>query len=431
MKYDEILVHNGQNQTLNPLGVEGVLTLDDVDLSGRTILYRVDVNSPLEPSTGKLLDDGRLRAIIPTLDSLPSSRVVIMGHQSRPGKSDFTSMEKHCERLSQLLGKQIRFVPDICGDVALEAIDSLTDGEMIFLDNVRMNQEEYGAKYASNEETEDTSLVSRLSSVSELLVTDAFAAAHRRSPTLTGFTNTIPCVAGTLMEKEIRNLRTALRNPPDPYLAILGGAKCDDSVRVASNLISKGQVDKIAFVGVTGNLMLWVAGNDIGDRNKEFVRNTLGHDFGTAWETGKKIFSENPEKILLPIDVAVESEGSRRPLPVSDLPTEDPIYDIGLQTLASLKPLVENAGCILWNGPASYFELPDFAFGTIEILNMCTETDAMTIIGGGHTSALVNSRGASSLVSHNSTGGGSTMSFLSGEPMPVIASLKESFQKFG
>ena len=233
------------------------------------------------------------------------------------------------------------------------------------------------------------------------------------------------------MEKEIRNLRTALRDPPDPYLAILGGAKCDDSVRVAMNLISKGQVDKIAFVGVTGNLMLWVAGNDIGDRNKEFIRNTLGHDFETAWEMGEKIYSENPEKIFLPIDVAVESQGSRRPLSVSELPTEDPIYDIGLQTLASLKPLVENAGCILWNGPASYFELPDFAFGTIEILNMCTETDAMTIIGGGHTSALVNSRGVSSMVSHNSTGGGSTMSFLSGEPMPVIASLKESFQKFG
>jgi len=431
VKHNQIFVHNGQNQTLGPVTVEGVLTLDDVDLSGRTVLYRVDVNSPLEPSTGRLLDDGRLKAIIPTLDALSSSRVVIMGHQSRPGKSDFTNMQKHCDRLSKLLGKQIRFVPDICEDVAVEAIKSLSDGEMIFLDNVRMNEEEYGTKYDSNKQTEDTSLVSRLSSVSDLLVTDAFAAAHRRSPTLTGFTNSIPCVAGTLMEKEIRNLRTALRNPPNPYLAILGGAKCDDSVRVALNLISKGQVDKIAFVGVTGNLMLWVAGNDIGDRNKEFIRTTLGRDFETAWETGKKIFSENPEKIFLPIDVAVESEGSRRPLLVSDLPTEDPIYDIGLQTLASLKPLVENAGCILWNGPASYFELPDFAFGTIEILNMCTETDAMTIIGGGHTSALVNSRGVSSLVSHNSTGGGSTMSFLSGEPMPVIASLKESFRKFG
>ena len=336
MKYDQVLVHNGQNQPPGPDTVEGVLTLDDVDLGGRTVLYRVDVNSPLEPSTGRLLDDGRLKAIIPTLDSLSSSRVAIMGHQSRPGKSDFTSMQKHCERLSQLLGKKIRFVPDICGDVAVEAIGSLSDGDMIFLDNVRMNEEEYGTQYASNEQTEDTSLVSRLSPVSDLLVTDAFAAAHRRSPTLTGFTNTIPCVAGTLMEKEIRNLRTALRNPPEPYLAILGGAKCDDSVRVASNLISKGQVDKIAFVGVTGNLMLWVAGNDIGDRNKGFIRNTLGHDFETAWETGKKIFSQNPEKIFLPIDVAVESEGSRRPLSVSDLPTDDPIYDVGLQTLASL-----------------------------------------------------------------------------------------------
>ena len=194
--------------------MEGVLTLDDVDLSGRTVLYRVDVNSPLEPSTGRLLDDGRLKAIIPTLDALSSSRVVIMGHQSRPGKSDFTNMQKHCDRLSKLLGKQIRFVPDICEDVAIEAIKSLSDGEMIFLDNVRMNEEEYGTKYDSNKQTEDTSLVSRLSSVSDLLVTDAFAAAHRRSPTLTGFTNSIPCVAGTLMEKEIRHLRRALKNPP-------------------------------------------------------------------------------------------------------------------------------------------------------------------------------------------------------------------------
>jgi len=427
----QIGIHNGQSHTLGRGTVEGVLTLDDVDPRGRTVLYRVDVNSPLEPSTGRLLDDGRLKAIIPTLEALSSSRVVIMGHQSRPGKSDFTSMERHCKRLSNILSKPIKFVPDICGDEAIGAIKSLSDGDMIFLDNVRMNEEEYGLKYASNKETEDTSIVSRLSSVSELFVTDAFAAAHRRSPTLTGFTNCMPCVAGTLMEKEIRNLRTALRNPPSPYLAILGGAKCDDSVRVALNLISRGQVDKIAFVGVTGNLMLWVAGNDIGDRNKEFIRSTLGNDFDKAWEFGQKLYSENPEKMLLPIDVAVESEGIRRPISVSDLPTEDPIYDIGLQTLASLKPLVESAGCILWNGPASYFELPDFAFGTIEILNMCTETDAMTIIGGGHTSALVNSRGASSMVSHNSTGGGSTMSFLSGEPMPVVASLKESFRKFG
>tara|TARA_E500000081_G_scaffold153464_1_gene187855 strand:+ start:728 stop:1990 length:1263 start_codon:yes stop_codon:yes gene_type:complete len=409
--------------------VEGVLTLEDVDLEGRTVLYRVDVNSPLEPSSGRLLDDGRLRGVVPTLQALELSKVVILGHQSRPGKSDFTSMSKHCERLSNILGRAIKFVPDVCGDKAIEEIEKMSDGEIIFLDNVRGNKEEYGVKYSSNKDTEDTDIVARLSAVSDVFVTDAFAAAHRRSPTLTGFTNSIPCIAGILMEKEMRSLRTALKDPPSPYLAILGGAKCDDSVRVALNLISKGEVDRIAFVGVTGNLMLWIDGNDIGERNRDFIRNTLGDDFEIAWEMAERILSEHPEKAFLPLDVAIDSDGRRIPLSINELPTEDPIYDVGLETLRALKPLVEDAGCILWNGPASYFELPEFAFGTIEILNMCTETDAMTIIGGGHTSALVNSRGVANLVSHNSTGGGSTMSFLSGEPMPVIASLKDSYRK--
>ena len=409
--------------------MEGVLTLEDVDLKGRTVLYRVDVNSPLEPSSGRLLDDGRLRGVVPTLQALEQSKVVIMGHQSRPGKSDFTSMSRHCDRLSEILGRPIKFVPDVCGVQAIEEIENMSDGDVIFLDNVRGNEEEYGVKYGSNEDTEDTDIVSRLSSVSDAFVTDAFAAAHRRSPTLTGFTKSIPCIAGTLMEKEISSLRMALKDPPSPYLAILGGAKCDDSVRVALNLISKGEVDRIAFVGVTGNLMLWIDGNDIGERNREFIRNSLGDDFEIAWEMAEKIMSEHPEKAFLPVDVAVESDGRRKPLSIEELPSEDPIYDVGIETLRALKPLVEDAGCILWNGPASYFELPEFAFGTIEILNMCTEANAMTIIGGGHTSALVNSRGAANLVSHNSTGGGSTMSFLSGEPMPVIASLKESCRK--
>ena len=409
--------------------MEGVLTLEDVDLKGRTVLYRVDVNSPLEPSSGRLLDDGRLRGVVPTLQALEQSKVVIMGHQSRPGKSDFTSMSRHCDRLSEILGRPIKFVPDVCGVQAIEEIENMSDGDVIFLDNVRGNEEEYGVKYGSNEDTEDTDIVTTLSSVSDAFVTDAFAAAHRRSPTLTGFTKSIPCIAGTLMEKEISSLRMALKDPPSPYLAILGGAKCDDSVRVALNLISKGEVDRIAFVGVTGNLMLWIDGNDIGERNREFIRNSLGDDFEIAWEMAERILSEHPDKAFLPVDVAVESDGRRRPLSIEDLPSEDPIYDVGIETLRALKPLVEDAGCILWNGPASYFELPEFAFGTIEILNMCTEANAMTIIGGGHTSALVNSRGAANLVSHNSTGGGSTMSFLSGEPMPVIASLKESCRK--
>ena len=430
MKFFRNCIHNGQSHSLSGEAVEGVLTLDDVDLRGRTILYRVDVNSPMEPSSGKLLDDGRLSAIVPTLERLSESCVVLLSHQSRPGRSDFTDLSSHTKRLSEIIGRPIRFVPDVCGDEAMEEIEKMSEGDIIFLDNVRGSDEEYGKKYDSNEETESTDLVNRLASVSDVYVTDAFAAAHRRSPTLTGFTHTMPCIAGNLMENEISSLRIALRSPPRPYLAILGGAKCDDSVRVAQNLISKGQVDNIAFVGVTGNLMLWISGLDIGERNKDFIRKTLGSDFETAWTIGEEIFSKHSEMLLLPLDVAVESEGKRAPMSLTELPTNNPIYDVGIATLKSLRPIVQEAGCILWNGPASYFEIPEFAFGTIEILNMCVETDAMTIIGGGHTSALVNSRGISSQISHNSTGGGSTMSFLSGDPMPVIASLKDSHRKF-
>ena len=410
--------------------MEGVLSLDDVRLERRTILYRVDANSPLEPATGNLLDDSRLRAIAPTLRELSNSRVAILTHQSRPGRADFTDTSRHCERLSKIMGQPIRYVPDVCGEEAIEAIGGMVDGDLIFLDNVRMNEDEYGIKYDSNKDTESTDIVTRLASVADVYLTDAFATAHRRSPTLTGFTNTLPCVAGYLMEAEIKSLRIALADPPNPYFAILGGAKCDDSFRVALNLIDRGHIDRIAFVGVSGNLMLWADGNDIGESNIQFIRNTLGKNFDKTWELAEKLISNHSETLFLPRDLIVEIEGGRHPKSLKDLPTEHPIYDIGVQTLMDLRPLIEGAGCVLWNGPASYFELPEFAFGTIEILNMCAETSAVTIIGGGHTSALVNQRGYAHNITHNSTGGGATMSFLSGDSLPVIGSLKESYRKF-
>ncbi len=410
--------------------MEGVLSLDDVRLEGRTILYRVDANSPLEPSTGNLLDDSRLRAVVPTLRELSNSRVAILTHQSRPGRADFTDTSRHCEHLSEIMGQSIRYVPDVCGDEAIEAIEGMVDGDLIFLENVRMNEEEYGIKYDGNEATESTRIVARLASVADVYLTDAFATAHRRSPTLTGFTNTLPCVAGSLMEDEINSLRIALSDPPNPYLAILGGAKCDDSFKVALNLIDRGHIERIAFVGVSGNLMLWADGNDIGESNRQFIRKTMGKDFDKTWELAENLISNHSETLFLPRDIIVEIEGGRHPKSLEDLPTEHPIYDIGVQTLMDLRPLIEEAGCILWNGPASYFELPGFAFGTIEILNMCAETSAVTIIGGGHTSALVNQRGMAHNITHNSTGGGATMTFLSGDSLPVIGSLKESCRKF-
>ena len=406
--------------------MQGVLSLDAYDLEGQTVLYRVDVNSPLNPIDKTLLDDSRLRTIKPTLQLLSKSKVVILAHQSRPGKDDFSDMSQHSARLAQIINRDIMFIQDICSDSTIDKIRDMKNGDILFLDNMRIHSEEYSKKYENWQNTEESEIVTKLSSVADLYVTDAFAAAHRKSPTLTGFTTKLPCIPGNLMMSELSNLRTAIDNPPRPYLAILGGAKADDSLRVALNLIQKNIIDKIAFVGVVGNLMIWANGYDIGNRNKDFITNSIGDAFDETWVMAQKLVKQYPDLLILPTDIAVEINEERVPMQLDELPTEYPIYDVGLQSLMNLRPIILNSKCILWNGPASFFEKPGFAFGTIEILNMCIETEALTIIGGGHTSALVSSRGVADKVTHNSTGGGSTMCLLSGENMPVIESLIKS-----
>lgn len=416
-----------------PVGsnVTGVLSLDDVCLEGRTVLLRVDVNSPLNPETMEFMDDRRFTEFLSTLEDLSSSKVVLISHQSRPGYLDFTSTEPHSVLLSELIGRPVGFVSDVCGEAAISAIKGMEDGDILFLDNVRKHEEEIRMKRASPEEMATSEIVRNLSSVIDAYVTDAFATSHRSSPSLTGFAGEVPCIAGRLMKKEINALRTAVFDPPRPYVVILGGIKCDDSLRVARNLIDNGSVDRIAMVGVVGNLMLWVDGADIGATNREFVKDSLGDSFEETWEMAEDIISNHHSLLFLPTDLAVESPSGRRvAMPVTDLPTELPIYDIGIQTMKDLRPLIMEAGCLLWNGPASYFEKSEFAHGTIEIMNMFVEAPGVTIVGGGHTSALFNQRGKAGGVHHNSTGGGAVLCMLSGDKMPVFEALESSREKF-
>ena len=414
---------------LGPL-VTGVLSLDDVSLDGKVVLLRVDVNSPMNPENMEFLDDRRFTEFLPTLDDLSSSKVVIISHQSRPGKLDFTSTEPHSKLLSRLTGRKVDFVPDVCGESAIQAIKSMEDGDVLFLNNVRMLDEENSMKKASQQELAKSEIVRKLSSVADAYVTDAFATAHRSSPSLTGFTNEIPCIAGRLMKREINALRTAVYDPPRPYVAILGGIKCDDSLRVARNLIQNGSIDRIAMVGVVGNLMLWASGHNIGEGNREFIRKSLGEAFDETWQDSQKLVSEYQSLLFLPSDLAIEDGGTRKNIGLDDLPTNFPIYDIGIDTMMRLRPLLMEANCLLWNGPASYFEKSEFAYGTVEMMNMFTEATGVTNVGGGHTSALFNQRGKADQVSHNSTGGGSVLTMLSGGIMPVFESLEASDNKF-
>ncbi len=411
--------------------MRGVLTLEDARLTGHRVLFRVDINSPLDPATGQFLDDSRLRAILPTLRRLADARVVMLGHQSRPGRDDFTSMEGHADRISRLLGRPIRFVPDVCGEVALEEIRNMRQGEMLMLDNVRGLSEENDMNSTTTSELAESSIVTGLSSVCDAYVTDAFAAAHRNSPSLSGFGRSLPCFAGVLMAREVEALGIATDSPPQPYVVILGGVKCDDSLRIARHLIDSAGVSSIITVGVVGNLMLWASGLDIGETNRGFIERTLGDAFESTFADATELWSEHSDVIILPRDLAVEIDDRRVAISVEALPTEHPIYDIGIRTLMEIRPTIMEAGCILWNGPASYFEKQEFAFGTIEILNLCMESDGYTIVGGGHTSAIVNQRrGAIARIGHNSTGGGACLTILSGGEMPAISSLKESADLF-
>jgi phosphoglycerate kinase len=307
----------------------------------------------------------------------------------------------------------------------------MAPGDMLFLNNVRGHEDEMGMKKAAFEELHESEIVQNLSPLVDAYVNDAFAASHRNSPSLSGFSKALPCFAGELMAKEVKALKMATESPPKPYTAVLGGVKCDDTLEIALNLCERGVADTIVLVGAVGNLMLWAAGHNIGEGNEEFLRKELGDVFDSTMAMAHTLLDTHKERLLLPIDVAAEIDGKRVDLSLEDFPPSGPLFDIGLSTCMKIREHIVDAGCVLWNGPAGLFEKDPFAFGTIEILNQCCESNGFVIVGGGHTSTLVNEKKVVDLVDHNSTGGGACLNMLAGRRMPVIEALEISAENFG
>tara|TARA_B110000444_G_scaffold57163_1_gene53299 strand:- start:876 stop:2138 length:1263 start_codon:yes stop_codon:yes gene_type:complete len=406
-----------------------VLTLDEVNLDGRTVLVRVDINSPLDPETNLFLDDTRIRRILPTLNRLSKSKVVLLAHQSRPGKKDFTSTLGHARELGRLLGRNVKWVDDIYGKKALTAIELMEDGDLLMLNNVRMDEEENNVEgdFATLSETR---IVQNLSLIADAFVNDAFACAHRSSPSIVGFTNVIPCIAGELMNHELAKLGQALDDPQRPCIAVLGGIKVDDSVIVADNML-RGQIcDHIWVTGGVANLFLYLSGIDLGELNVNFLKKELGDSWDDTIVTASKLLVDFPECIIMPSDVALHIAGNRVDHPLANLPIEAPIFDLGITSIRSLSKAIKSAGTIILNGPAGVFEMSDFALGTVEMLNACAESEGYAVMGGGHTATLVNQRGLADKMGHVSTGGGASLELLAGRTLPGLASLEESAEQF-
>lgn len=400
------------------------LTIDDFDVDGKTILVRVDLNTPMD-TEDNILDDMRIKSHIPTIKDLRDAKVVLLAHQSRAGKMDFTTMKPHSIRMSQYFGKEVKYIDDIFGTYARSSISSMKKGDVILLENVRFYSEESIQRSASDHA--NTHMVRKLSPLIDIFLNDAFAVSHRSHLSIMGFTENLPSGAGRVMEKEIRSLDRGIKGGERPCIFVLGGAKVDDSLKVAENVLSNGAADRVLVTGVVANVMLAAAGVDIGQVNLDFIE-SQGYTDQIA--RAKQVLDKFNGKIAYPIDVAFNDGGKRVEANVSEMPNVNlPINDIGLETIVAFSEEIKNAKTVVLNGPAGVSEIESFALGTHEIIKAAVNSE-YSIAGGGHISVEVRNLGYEDDFSHLSTGGGACIDYLAGETLPGIEALKVAAKRY-
>ncbi len=396
-------------------------TIDDFALDNKTVLVRVDINSPVDPSTGLILDDTRIRLHAETIGELSNrgAKTVILAHQSRPGKKDFTTLKQHAESLSKILNHKVEYVDDIFGSNARNSISKMKRRDILLLENVRFYSEEILTREPKLQS--ETHMVQKLSPLADYFINDAFAAAHRSQPSLVGFAFMLPSAAGRIMERELKALYNAMDNVKRPCVYILGGVKVDDSIMVMENVLENGSADYILTTGLVANIFLWGSGINIGKYNKSFIKDRGYCEFV---KKSKKLLKNYRDKIIIPKDVAVCMGNKRTEFSVNDIPNH-PIYDIGTDTIKEYAGYIRKAETLFANGPAGVFEKEDFNIGTDDILNAIASSHAFSIIGGGHLAAAANQMGLSKGISHISSGGGASINLLAGENLPVVEVLME------
>ena len=406
-------------------------TLKDFNVSNSVVLLRVDINSPVDPETGEVLSDYRMRSHIDTISHLIANdaKVVILAHQSRPGASDFTFLKEHSEILSKYVGP-IKYVDEIASSRVLKEIKDMKPGEAILLENIRFCSEEMVLENAPIDKQKRALYVRRLSSIATFYINDAFAAAHRSQPSITAFPYLLPSAAGLLMENEINSLSKVLEIKANHKLAALGGAKVDDSIKIAKRLLTEFDYKSIITGGLVGLAFLYARGIDIGKDNKRALEKNVSN-IKDVIETAKSLLKDFGDKIFMPIDVAVNKDGTRYEVEISKNTTiDDPALDIGLGTILEYKEIIKKADVILFNGPFGAYEFPLFALGTYELVNEIARSKAFKVAGGGHTVSVIEHLKMEGFFDHISTGGGAMISFIAGEALPAIKALEDSKRIF-
>lgn len=389
-------------------------SVEDIDVSGKKVIVRCDFNVP-QDETGRITDDKRIVAALPTIKYLleHNAAVILCSHLGRP-KGEFKmkySLAPVAERLSELLGKEVKLAKDVIGEDAKKLASELKCGEAMLLENVRFHKEE---------EKNDPAFAKELASMAEIYVNDAFGTAHRAHASTAGIADYLPAVCGFLINKEISIMGKALANPVRPFVAILGGAKVSDKIGVINNLIEK--CDTIIIGGGMSYTFMKAMGKEIGTSLCEDDKLDLAKDLMAKAEA-------KGVKLLLPIDTVCADHFAADATPVvyeaGALPADMMGLDIGPKTVEQFSEAVKDAGTVVWNGPMGVFEFDAFAVGTKAMAKAIAESNAVSIIGGGDSAAAVEKLGFADKMSHISTGGGASLEFLEGLVLPGIACLED------
>jgi len=386
-------------------------TVRDEDFSGKKVLVRVDFNVPIKE--GKVTDDTRIRAALPTIEYLlqQGAAVILFSHLGRPkgGPDPKYSMKPVADYLAGLVSAPVKFVEEAVGPKAKEAEGWLKPGEILVLENTR---------FYPGEEKNDPELARQFAELADAYVMDAFGSAHRAHSSTEGVTRFLPvAVAGFLMEKEIRYLGAAISDPARPFVAILGGAKISDKIGVIRNLLSKADV--ILIGGAMANTFFKAQGYPMGD---SLVENDV-------LDLARELIAEGGTKIRLPVDVVIatgmDESAESKVIPVGPVPDGWRILDIGPESIEHFGKVIKGAKTVVWNGPMGLFETPRFAVGTFGVAKALAASDCTSIVGGGDSAAAIQQSGLADQITHISTGGGASLEMLEGITLPGVAALQD------
>ncbi len=413
----------------------GINTLDAYDVRGKTVLCRVDINQPLDRETGKLKSTARIEACVPTLRELSGrgARLALLAHQGSDIEyNNFYTTQPHAAVLSKLLGREVRFVEDVCGPTAREAIRSLRDGEIILLDNVRFCAEEqtlFEMKLQlTHAQQAKAQVVAKLAPLADLYVCDAFAAAHRDQPSLCGFEQVLPSMMGRLFEQEYVVISELMEQPKHPCVFVLGGAKVSDAFLMMDRVLLSGAADRVLTGGLVSNIMLAAAGEHIGQGSMDYIKKqNLLELIGAA----KEILVKHADRILLPKTLACLKDGVRCEAGPGELPPDAAVLDIGEEAAREYAQVIKTARTVFVNGPMGVFEKPETEVGTKIVWDALGDTSAYTVIGGGDSITATAKYEKTDKIGYICTGGGALIRFLTGEELPVVKALRYAAKAFG